>query len=109
MTEYLVLLKLNPARLMETLGAIRNMDEKPVSVVDLLYSVNIFGSWDVGMWISAEESGQAIDFIQKKMKGLNGVTEVYTLPTFPHGSGAKIGSGNGKGKNSEEQKITVEI
>src|SRR3990170_4904328 len=106
MTEYLVLLKLNPARLMETLGAIRNMDEKPVSGVDLLYSMNIFGSWDVGMWISAEESNQAIDFIQKKMKGLNGVTEVYTLPTFPHGSGTK--NGNGNGKNSEEQKHPLE-
>ena len=109
MPEYLVLLKLNPDRLMETLGAIRNMDEEPVSGIDLLYSMNIFGSFDLGMWISAEKSGQVLDFVQKKIKGLNGVTEVYTLPTFPHGSGAKIGSGKGKGKNSEEQKITVEI
>jgi hypothetical protein len=72
------------------------MDEKPVSVVDLLYSVNIFGSWDVGMWISAEESGPDFDFVQKRMKKLNVVTEVHTLSTFPHGYGAKIGSGNGK-------------
>ena len=107
MPEYLVLLKLNPTKLMETLGAIRNMDEKPVSGVDLLYSMNIFGSWDVGMWINAEESGQAIDFVQKKMKGLNGVTEVYTLPTFPHGNGLK--NGNGNAKNSEEQKRPLEI
>ena len=107
MPEYLVLLKLNPAKLMETLGAIRNMDAEPVSGVDLLYSMNIFGSWDVGMWINAEESGQALEFVQKKMKGLNGVTEVYTLPTFPHGNGAKIGIG--KGKTSEEQKIPQEI
>jgi hypothetical protein len=92
---------------METLGAIRNMDAQPVSGVDLLYSMNIFGSWDVGMWINAEESGQALEFVQKKMKGLNGVTEVYTLPTFPHGNGAKIGIG--KGKTSEEQKIPQEI
>ncbi len=107
MPEYLVLLKLNPTKLMETLGAIRNMDAQPVSGVDLLYSMNIFGSWDVGMWINAEESGQALEFVQKKMKGLNGVTEVYTLPTFPHGNGAKIGIG--KGKTSEEQKIPQEI
>jgi len=44
MPEYLVLLKLNPTKLMETLGAIRNMDAQPVSGVDLLYSMNIFGS-----------------------------------------------------------------
>jgi hypothetical protein len=102
MPEYLVLLKLNPTKLMETLGAIRNMDAQPVSGVDLLYSMNIFGSWDVGMWINAEESGQALDFVQKKMKGLNGVTEVYTLPTFPHGNGIK------NGKTSEEQKHPLE-
>jgi hypothetical protein len=102
MPEYLVLLKLNPAKLMETLGAIRNMDAQPVSGVDLLYSMNIFGSWDVGMWIDAEESGKAVDFVQKKMKGLNGVTEVYTLPTFPHANGIK------NGKSSEEPKRAVE-
>ena len=54
MPEYLVLLKLNPAKLMETLGAIRNMDAQPVSGVDLLYSMNIFGSWDVGMCMQTE-------------------------------------------------------
>jgi len=65
MPEYLVLLKLNPAKLMETLGAIRNMDKNLVSGVDLLYNMNIFGSWDVGMWISAKENGQVLDFVQK--------------------------------------------
>ena len=100
MPEYLVLLKINPAKIMETLGSIRNMDERPISGVDLLYSMNIFGAWDVGMWINAEESSQAVEFVQKKMKSLNGVSEVYTLPTFPHGNGVK----NGNGKNSEEQK-----
>ena len=103
MTEYLVLMKLNPAKIVETMGAIRNMDEKPVSGVDLRYSMNIFGTWDVGMWINAEDSGQAMEFVQKKMKAINGVTEVFTLPTFPHGNGLK------NGKNSEEQKRPLEI
>jgi hypothetical protein len=99
------LLKLNPTKLAESLGAIRNMDEKPVSGVDILYSMNIFGSWDVGVWIDAEESNQAVDFVQKKMKNLTGVTEVYTLPTFPHGNGTK----NSNSKNSEEKKTPLEI
>jgi len=87
MPEYLVLLKLNPAKLMDTLGAIRKMNEKPVAGVDLRYSMNIFGSWDVGVWIDAGDSGKAMEFVQKKMRGLNGVTEVYAIPTFPHGNG----------------------
>ena len=87
MPEYLVLLKLNPAKLMDTLGAIRKMNEKPVAGVDLRYSMNIFGSWDVGVWIDAGDSSKAMEFVQKKMRGLNGVTEVYAIPTFPHGNG----------------------
>jgi uncharacterized protein with GYD domain len=89
--EYLVLLKLNPNKLMDSLSAIRNMDEKPVDGVDLKYSVNIFGAWDVGVWIDAEDSAQTMEFVQKKMKAIAGVTEVYAIPTFPHGNGVKNG------------------
>lgn len=98
MPEYLVLMKLNPGKIVDTLGDIRKLDERPVSGVDLCYSMNIFGAWDVGIWISAENSSEVLEFVQKKVKGLSGVTDVYTLPTFPHGSGVK------SGKHSEEQK-----
>jgi hypothetical protein len=86
MTDYLVLMKLNPGKIMDTLGAIRSLSEKPVSGVDLCYTMNIFGAWDVGIWINAEDSNQALEFVQKKVKDMNGVTEVYTVPTFPHGN-----------------------
>lgn len=102
MPEFLVLMKLNPTKLMDTLSAIRNMDEKPVDGVDLCYSMNIFGSWDVGVWIDSESAGQTLDFVQKKVKSLPGVTEVYAIPTFPHGNGIK------NGKNSEDQKHAIE-
>jgi hypothetical protein len=88
MPEYLVLLKVNPAKIPETLEAIRKMETKPVAGVDLRYSLNIFGIWDAGLWIQAEENGKTIQFIQKKLKDLNGVTEVYPIPTFPHGEGS---------------------
>lgn len=86
MPEYLVLMKLNPTKILEALESIRNMEEKPVSGVDLCYSMNIFGSWDVGVWIDAENNSEVLDFVQKKINSLNGVTEVYTVPTFPHGN-----------------------
>jgi hypothetical protein len=79
-------MKLNPGKIMDTLGAIRSLSEKPVSGVDLCYTMNIFGAWDVGIWINAEDSNQALEFVQKKVKDMNGVTEVYTVPTFPHGN-----------------------
>jgi len=89
MDEYLVLVKLNPGKILETLSALRNLSDKPVSGVDLCYTMSIFGSWDVGMWINAENSAQAVDFVQKKIKDMSGVTEIYTVPTFPHGNAIK--------------------
>jgi hypothetical protein len=86
MPEYLVLMKLNPAKLAETLDALRKMEQEPVAGVNLQYSVNIFGSWDAGLWVSAEEPGQTLQFVQKKLKGLSGVTDVYPIATFPHGN-----------------------
>jgi len=65
MPEYLILLKVNPAKLAETLEAIRKMEQKPVAGVDLQYTINIFGSWDAGLWINAEETAQTLEFLQK--------------------------------------------
>jgi hypothetical protein len=101
MPEYLVLMKLNPGKIVDTLGDIRKLDDKPVSGVDLCYSMNIFGAWDVGIWINAENSSEVLEFVQKKVKGLTGVTDVYTVPTFPHGNSTK------SGKSTEEQKTPL--
>jgi hypothetical protein len=87
MPEYLVLMKMNPGKIVDTLDDIRKLEDQPVSGVDLRYSMNIFGAWDVGIWISAENSSEVLEFVQKKVKQLNGVTDVYTVPTFPHGNG----------------------
>ena len=88
MSEYLILMRLNPGKIMEAMGSIRKISNKPVDGVDLCYTMNIFGAWDVGVWINAEDSTQALEFVQKKVKEMNGVTEVYTVPTFPHANKA---------------------
>jgi len=88
MSEYLVLMRLNPGKIMDTMGSLRQLSNKPVDGVDLRYTMNIFGAWDVGVWINAEDSTQALDFVQKKVKDMTGVTEVYTVPTFPHANKA---------------------
>jgi hypothetical protein len=88
MSEYLILMRLNPGKIMDALGDLRKISNKPVDGVDLCYTMNIFGAWDVGVWINAEDSTQALEFVQKKVKDMTGVTEVYTVPTFPHGNKA---------------------
>jgi hypothetical protein len=104
-SEYLVLMKLNPGKILDALSTIRNFPEKPVDGVDVCYSMNIFGAWDVGVWINAENSCQALEFVQKKVKCLSGVTEVYTVPTFPHANRSKNGKSTEKEtKGIEDQK-----
>jgi hypothetical protein len=85
----LVLLKLNPGKVLDVLNAVRNLADKPVAGVDLRYTMNIFGTWDVGLWVNSEDANQTLDFVQRKIKDISGVTEVYTVPTFPHGNIAR--------------------
>jgi len=87
MPEYLVLLKVNPVALADTIEAIRKMAQKPVAGVDLQYSINIFGRWDAGLWIKADENASTSELVQKIRKEINGVTDIYPIPTFPHGTG----------------------
>jgi len=105
MNEYLVLLRLNPGKIVDILGAIRNLPETPVPGVDVRYSMNIFGAWDVGLWINAENAGQALEFVQKRVRDMAGVTEVYTVPTFPHGNTIK--GSERQTKNYEVQKVPL--
>jgi hypothetical protein len=107
MSDYLVLLKLNPGKILETLGTIRNLPEKPSPGVELNYAMSIFGAWDIGLWINAEDSKQALDFVQKKVKDMPGVNEVYTVPTFPHGNTLKTGNSQAA-KSGPEQKRPLE-
>jgi len=85
MTEYLVLLKLNPGKTIDVLNELRSLPDKPRPGVDLCYTLNVFGTWDVGVWFDAENTKQAVDFVQRKIRKISGVTNAYTLPTFPHG------------------------
>ena len=41
-------------------------------------------AWDVGVWIDAEDTNQAVEFVHKKIKDISGVADIYTVPTFPH-------------------------
>jgi hypothetical protein len=83
MTEYLVLLKVNPAKIANTISALRGLPEKPSPGVALRYVMNVFGTWDVAMWFNTENSDKAVDFVQKKISQIPGVVDAYTVPTFP--------------------------
>ncbi len=106
MSEYLVLLKINPGKIVEALGAVRNLSNAPIAGVNLCYAMNIFGAWDVGIWVNAENSGQVLEFTQKKIREMAGVTEVYTVPTFPHGN---ILKGSGGQEIKPENQVPLRV
>jgi len=84
MQEYLLLLKLDKKKLLETIGTLRNLPKKPHSGVNLEHTMNIFGTWHVAVWFSSENSTQAIDFINKKIGQIPGVVDAFPVATFPH-------------------------
>ena len=84
-----MLMRLNPSRILDAIGAVRNLPSTPNSGVDLCYTMNIFGSWDVGVWINADNNAQAADFVQRKIREITGVNDVYTIPTFPHSNSVR--------------------
>ena len=89
MTDYLLLMKISPGKIIDVLNTLRNLPNSPSDGVDLNYTMNIFGTWDVGLWFKANNASKAIDFVQRKVKGISGVVDTYTVPTFPHVGGTQ--------------------
>ncbi len=84
MPEYLVLLKLDKAKLLQTVDALRNLPRNPSSGVNLDYTMNIFGTWHLAVWFSSDKSAEAIDFINRKIGQIPGVVDAFPVATFPH-------------------------
>lgn len=83
-TQYLVLLKLSPTKVIDTINDLRNLPQEPSPGVDLQYVMNVFGTWDLAIWLDAEKSNQALDFIHKKINQIPGVVDSYTVLAFPN-------------------------
>ena len=84
MPEYLLLLKLDKNRLLETMDTLRKLPKKPHSGVDLEHTMNIFGTWHVAVWFNSDNSSHAIDFINNKIGQIPGVVDAFPVATFPH-------------------------
>jgi len=84
MTEYLVLLKLDRGKLLETMNNLRDLPRKPISGIELQYTMNVLGTWDVAVWFSSDKSSDALDFISNKIGKIQGVVDAFPVATFPH-------------------------
>jgi len=98
MPKYLLLLRLNKSKLLETIDALRNLPKNPSSGVDVNYTMNIFGTWHVAVWFSSNKSGEAIDFINRKISQIPGVVDAFPVAAFPHAGQRKEREETSKGE-----------
>jgi hypothetical protein len=63
MPEYLLLLKLDKKRLLETIDTLRKLPKKPNSGVDLEHTMNIFGTWHVAVWFNSDNSSHPSSYL----------------------------------------------
>jgi uncharacterized protein with GYD domain len=83
MTDYLVLLKLSPSKILDAIEDLRKIPKDGIQGIDTYYTMNIFGAWDVGVWFNAENTKTAMNFVHNTVREVSGVTDSYVLPMFP--------------------------
>ena len=84
MTEYMVLQKLSPSKILNAIETLRKISEEDNQGISNYYTMNIFGTWDVGVWFEAKNNNTALEFVHSKLKGVPGVDDSYVLPMFPN-------------------------
>jgi hypothetical protein len=84
MSKYLLLLRLDRSKLLETIDSLRSLPKNPSSGVDVNSTMNIFGTWHVAVWFSSDKPAEVIDFINGKISQIPGVVDAFPVATFPH-------------------------
>lgn len=76
-------MKINPGQTGDFVKTLKNLPEKPVTGVTLHNTYNVFGTWDHCIWFEADNHEDAMNFVQNKIRPIDGVVETYTMPTTP--------------------------
>ena len=108
MTEYFVLLKLSPAKILDAIERLRKLPEEGIQGIDTYYLMNIFGTWDVGVWFNANNNNTALNFVQSKLKQVPGVVDSYVLPMFPNHQPVMAAAPKAEKVPKEPEKIVLE-
>jgi hypothetical protein len=87
MNDYLVLQKLSPSKILDAIEKLRKLPDKGIEGIDRYHAMNIFGTWDVGVWFNAKKTNIALDFVHNKLKKVSGVVDSYVLSLFPQDNG----------------------
>jgi uncharacterized protein with GYD domain len=83
-TEYMVLQKLSPSKILNAVEKLRKLSQEENRGIANYNMMNIFGTWDIGVWFEAKNNKTALDFVHKKLKEVPGVVNSYVLTMFPN-------------------------
>jgi len=81
MNWYMVFLKIDPNVTDRVVHKLQTLKKNPMPNITLNYTYNVFGTWDTCLWFQANTHDQAMTFVQKYIRPIQGVTETYTVPT----------------------------
>jgi uncharacterized protein with GYD domain len=109
MKEYFVLLKLSPSKLINAMEKLRKLPEQGIQGIDTYYLMNIFGTWDVGVWFEAKNNSTALDFVHSKLKQVSGVVDSYVLPMFPNSQLMTTPPVKMEKATKEQEKAVIEV
>jgi hypothetical protein len=87
MNDYLVLQKLSPSKILDAIDKLRKIPENGIEGIGGYHAMNIFGTWDVGVWFKVKKTNTALDFVHNKLKKISGVVDSYVLSMFPQDNG----------------------
>jgi hypothetical protein len=81
MNWYMVFLKIDPNHTDKVIHKLQTLKKNPLPNITLNSTYNVFGTWDSCLWFQANTHDQAMTFVQKYIRPIQGVTETYTVPT----------------------------
>lgn len=83
MQWFLVFLKIDPNKTNNVQQTINKWPKNPEPHINLYYAMNIFGPWDACVWFEADNHNNAMNFVQRHIRTIPGVTETQVMPATP--------------------------
>jgi hypothetical protein len=108
MNDYLVLQKLSPSKILDAIEKLRKLPDNGIEGIDRYHAMNIFGTWDVGVWFNAKKTNIALDFVHNKLKKVSGVLNTYTLSLFPQYQTVTSPTSKAEDTPKKPEKVVIE-
>ncbi len=84
MTFYWTWLKVDRSKASEATNGLKKLPKKsPNPGIKVYYVANVFGEWDNFVWFEADDNKHAIEYVQKTLSKIPGVTYTSTYPSAP--------------------------